>query len=105
MRTSRPRGGSARLNGTNEVAYGIECLHCSRWFKSLHLDASPSRPCTVSSSIQTSSYFVYLYQSTVIYQVLSTVFIRLPYWIVIYVPKHWRPRPSWSLKRSVMVCF
>jgi hypothetical protein len=41
---------------------------------------------------------------TVTYQALSTLFVRVPFWILIYLPKYRRPRPSWSLKLCVMVC-
>ena len=45
----------------------------------------------------------YFHGFTVTYQALSTFFARVPYWIIVNLPKRWRPRPSWSLKRCVMV--
>ncbi|KAJ7783274.1 alpha/beta-hydrolase [Mycena metata] len=38
----------------------------------------------------------------VLYQLLSAV-IRLPYWAVLAVPRAWRPRKSWSWRRTVQV--
>ncbi|KAM6497910.1 Alpha/Beta hydrolase fold [Amanita muscaria] len=37
------------------------------------------------------------------YQVLTTVFLRLPWWILCSLPRSWRPRQSWDLKRAIMV--
>ncbi|KAJ4495765.1 Alpha/Beta hydrolase protein [Lentinula edodes] len=36
-----------------------------------------------------------------IYQLISTVLIRLPIWILTSIPKSWRPRPHWTMRRSV----
>ncbi|KIM86823.1 hypothetical protein PILCRDRAFT_317336, partial [Piloderma croceum F 1598] len=51
--------------------------------------------------------FVYCHQPVkglyLTYQVFSTILFRLPYWVIIYLPKCWRPRPSWSLKCCVMM--
>ena len=75
------------------------------WFKSLHTATNPSRAYIVRLlhvSHLHRSCLHWLIQVT--YQAFSTIFIRLPYWVIIYLPKYWRPRPSWSLKCSVMVC-
>jgi len=37
------------------------------------------------------------------YQAFSTLFIRVPIWVIAYLPKRWRPRPSWTLKRCVIL--
>ncbi|EGO00804.1 hypothetical protein SERLA73DRAFT_178747 [Serpula lacrymans var. lacrymans S7.3] len=37
------------------------------------------------------------------YQIISTLFFRLPFWILVSIPRPWRPRPSWSLKRCLWV--
>jgi len=41
--------------------------------------------------------------TTVTYQGFTTLFIRLPFWALVYLPKRWRPRASWTWKRSIMV--
>ncbi|KAG6832613.1 hypothetical protein H0H92_014449 [Tricholoma furcatifolium] len=38
------------------------------------------------------------------YQFFATLF-RVPLWVLLAVPKSWRPRESWSIKRVVMVKF
>ncbi|KAE9411374.1 alpha/beta-hydrolase [Gymnopus androsaceus JB14] len=35
------------------------------------------------------------------YQFLSTVFIRIPLWILLAFPKSWRPRATWSISKTV----
>ncbi|KAL0956520.1 hypothetical protein HGRIS_002661 [Hohenbuehelia grisea] len=35
------------------------------------------------------------------YEILTTVFVRVPFWVVTSLPRSWRPRPAWSLKRVV----
>lgn len=35
------------------------------------------------------------------YQLLSTVLVRLPVWILLSI--RWRPRPSWDIKRTILV--
>ncbi|KAG6330017.1 hypothetical protein ID866_9073 [Astraeus odoratus] len=37
------------------------------------------------------------------YQVVTTTLFRLPYWYLISYPRSWRPRVSWTVKRSVLV--
>ncbi|KAF8350264.1 Alpha/Beta hydrolase protein [Amanita rubescens] len=37
----------------------------------------------------------------IIYQVLSTFFIRIPWWALRSLPRSWRPRRSWSLRRTI----
>ncbi|KAG6369578.1 Alpha/Beta hydrolase protein [Boletus reticuloceps] len=37
------------------------------------------------------------------YQVVSTTLFRLPYWYLSAYPLSWRPRPSWSVTRTVLV--
>ncbi|KAI0071718.1 alpha/beta-hydrolase [Panus rudis PR-1116 ss-1] len=37
------------------------------------------------------------------YQVITTPLIRIPLWIAYYIPHSTRPRPSWSLKRTIVV--
>ncbi|KIJ60141.1 hypothetical protein HYDPIDRAFT_177566 [Hydnomerulius pinastri MD-312] len=39
----------------------------------------------------------------VTYQVVTTTFFRLPYWYLVAYPQSWRPRPTWTVKRSVLV--
>ncbi|KAJ3572736.1 hypothetical protein NP233_g2894 [Leucocoprinus birnbaumii] len=39
----------------------------------------------------------------VVAELISIVFLRVPFWIAISIPRSWRPRPSWSLPRSVLV--
>ncbi|KAK7472790.1 hypothetical protein VKT23_000898 [Stygiomarasmius scandens] len=36
-------------------------------------------------------------------ELLVTCFIRLPFWTLTAIPRSWRPRRSWSLKRTVIV--
>jgi hypothetical protein len=38
-----------------------------------------------------------------IYQFTSTLFIRVPFWAISYIPKSNRPWETWSLRRSVLV--
>ncbi|KAI0029087.1 Alpha/Beta hydrolase protein [Vararia minispora EC-137] len=38
-----------------------------------------------------------------IYQALSTALVRIPWWILIYLPRRFRQRPSWSLQKAVMM--
>ncbi|KAF5354962.1 hypothetical protein D9756_005368 [Leucocoprinus leucothites] len=37
------------------------------------------------------------------YQVLSTLLVRIPLWVLLSIPRGLRPRKSWDLKRTVMV--
>lgn len=37
------------------------------------------------------------------YKFLSTLFVRIPYWLFRYAFKGSRPRPSWSVKRCIEV--
>ncbi|CAA7259121.1 unnamed protein product [Cyclocybe aegerita] len=37
------------------------------------------------------------------YQLLTTLCIRFPLWVLLNLPQSWRPRRSWSLKRSILV--
>ncbi|KAH7920508.1 alpha/beta-hydrolase [Leucogyrophana mollusca] len=39
------------------------------------------------------------------YQIITTTFVRVPYWFLVSTPVSWRPRPSWTVKRSVLVKF
>ncbi|EGO01322.1 hypothetical protein SERLA73DRAFT_179485 [Serpula lacrymans var. lacrymans S7.3] len=39
------------------------------------------------------------------YQLLFIVFLFIPYHVVKYAPRAWRPRKSWSLQRSVGIAF
>ncbi|KAH7884184.1 Alpha/Beta hydrolase protein [Phlebopus sp. FC_14] len=39
----------------------------------------------------------------VAYQLVTTTLFRLPFWYAVSYPQSWRPRPSWSLKRAVLV--
>jgi hypothetical protein len=78
---------------------------CSSYGSSLWIPP-PTRQGLISY-VYMSAIFIhlaYIDRSTVTYQAFSTIFVRLPYWVIIYLPKYWRPRPSWSLKRCVMVC-
>ncbi|KAJ3903323.1 hypothetical protein F5879DRAFT_923166 [Lentinula edodes] len=36
-----------------------------------------------------------------IYQLISTVLIRLPIWVLTSIPRSWRPRPHWTMRKSV----
>jgi hypothetical protein len=38
-----------------------------------------------------------------ILELIITLFLRLPSWILGNVPKELRPQPSWSLKKSVLI--
>ncbi|KAI4525513.1 alpha/beta-hydrolase [Schizophyllum commune Loenen D] len=38
-------------------------------------------------------------------QIVLTLFVRLPFWVLTSLPKSWRPRPSWSLWQSLLVKF
>lgn len=38
-------------------------------------------------------------------ELVATIFIRLPYWCIKYIPNSLRPRPSWSWSQSVIVAF
>ncbi|KDR75808.1 hypothetical protein GALMADRAFT_122117 [Galerina marginata CBS 339.88] len=37
------------------------------------------------------------------YQLITTLFVRFPLWVLLNIPRSWRPRKSWSLKRAVWV--
>ncbi|KAG9310503.1 alpha/beta-hydrolase [Chiua virens] len=37
------------------------------------------------------------------YQVVSTTVFRLPYWYLSAFPPSWRPRPSWTITRTVLL--
>ncbi|KAI0258216.1 Alpha/Beta hydrolase protein [Gloeopeniophorella convolvens] len=37
------------------------------------------------------------------YQLITTIFFRLPFWVLRNVPRSLRPRPSWSLKKTLMI--
>lgn len=37
------------------------------------------------------------------YEIMTTTFLRLPFWYLLCYPRSWRPRPSWTVKRSVLV--
>jgi len=39
----------------------------------------------------------------IVAEITIIFFFRVPFWIVISIPKSRRPRPSWSLSRSVLV--
>ncbi|PFH51558.1 hypothetical protein AMATHDRAFT_142257 [Amanita thiersii Skay4041] len=39
----------------------------------------------------------------VIYQLLTTMFVRIPWWILLTIPQTWRPRKSWTIKRTIYV--
>ncbi|KAL1731917.1 Alpha/Beta hydrolase protein [Schizophyllum commune] len=36
-------------------------------------------------------------------QILLTCFVRLPYWLVVSLPRSWRPRSSWTFKQCILV--
>lgn len=38
-----------------------------------------------------------------LYVGLSILFVRLPYWVVTSLVPAWRPRRSWSMRRTIMV--
>jgi len=37
------------------------------------------------------------------YQLFTLLFLRIPWWILSGLPRAWRPRPSWTLRRVVQV--
>ncbi|OBZ68272.1 Esterase [Grifola frondosa] len=37
------------------------------------------------------------------YELVATVFVRIPFWVVIYTPRAFRPRRSWTLKKCLTV--
>jgi len=37
------------------------------------------------------------------FEIITTLFFRLPSWILGNLPRELRPRPSWSLKKSVLI--
>lgn len=39
----------------------------------------------------------------ILYIASTTYLIFLPYWLIVYSPRKARPRPSWSLKQTVLV--
>ncbi|THH33314.1 hypothetical protein EUX98_g877 [Antrodiella citrinella] len=39
----------------------------------------------------------------IVVELLITVFIRLPYWLILYIPRHRRPRVSWPYSRCIAV--
>ncbi|KAI0748180.1 alpha/beta-hydrolase [Daedaleopsis nitida] len=39
----------------------------------------------------------------IVYLLTSVTFVRLPWWCVWYLPRSHRPRPSWPLKRCIIV--
>ncbi|KAF9445331.1 alpha/beta-hydrolase [Macrolepiota fuliginosa MF-IS2] len=40
-----------------------------------------------------------------VYVAISTLFIRIPFWILLGLPRFMRPRKAWDLRRTVMVNF
>ncbi|RXW16779.1 hypothetical protein EST38_g9085 [Candolleomyces aberdarensis] len=41
----------------------------------------------------------------IVYQLVSTLFIRLPFWIITSLPSSTRARPTWTLKRALLLKF
>ncbi|KAF8960369.1 Alpha/Beta hydrolase protein [Flammula alnicola] len=37
------------------------------------------------------------------YQLIATLFARFPLWVLFNIPKSWRPRKTWTLKRTILV--
>ena len=40
-----------------------------------------------------------------LYQALSVVTVRLPWWVLISIPRSNRSRPSWTLRKAVYIKF
>ncbi|KAK2462093.1 hypothetical protein APHAL10511_006556 [Amanita phalloides] len=39
----------------------------------------------------------------IIYQLFSTLFVRLPWWFLLSLPKSWRPKLTWTMQRALYV--
>jgi len=61
-----------------------------------------SRPSTIMVFALRHQPFKTLYVAV---ELVATLFVRLPYWCIVYIPRSLRPRPSWSWSQSVLLSF
>ncbi|KAI0038336.1 hypothetical protein FA95DRAFT_1613462 [Auriscalpium vulgare] len=76
------------------------------WLRIPSFAPSPSSPPSQSSIMGVLPTFAFRHQplKALYYTFLVlSLFVRLPFWILISAVPAWRPRRSWSLKRAVLV--
>ncbi|KAF8829157.1 hypothetical protein HHX47_DHR3001169 [Lentinula edodes] len=37
------------------------------------------------------------------FEFVGTVLVKVPFWLLLSIPRSWRPRPSWSMKDSFLI--